>query len=341
MKRIYFPLLMLLLFSCKQEDDGNNDVEVGNARVVILNEGNYNFGNASISLYNNESKTVDNKIFQSNNSGRPIGDVVQSALQIEDRLFIIVNNSSKIEILDAGNFKSLGSIQNLNSPRYISLINNEKAYVSDLYEDKISVINPQTLSVIKTIEIKGWVEEMIVLDDKVFVCHVDSNQVWVIDALTDQVIDKINTHVQPQYIKEDLNGNLWVACTGGFNGMPSALYQIDGKTNAVLKVLEQTDSTKRIGEIDLDSKKEKIFYISPSGLYELPIVNSNLSDIPRVAANNRIFYGISVDPITDDIYVCDAIDYQQKGVVYRFDQAFQQIDVFKVGIIPGDVYFLN
>ncbi|MBL4707629.1 MAG: hypothetical protein JKY48_04220 [Flavobacteriales bacterium] len=341
MKQLLIPFLILSLSSCKSDDDGDEEVAIGDARVVILNEGNFQFGNASVSVYNEDSKTIENKVFQANNSGRPVGDVVQSALQIDDRLFIVVNNSSKIEVLDAKSFKSIGSIQNLNSPRYICLINNEKAYVSDFYEDKVYVINPQTLSIINTIETKGWVEEMVLVNNKVFACHVDSNQVWVIDTSTDQVIEKINTHIQPQYIEADVNGNVWVSCTGGFAGDPSAFYLIDGKADSVLKVLEEVNSSLSIEEFDLDRSGERIFYISSGGLYETHIDSSSLPTIAKIPANNRTFYGVSVDLTTDEIYICDAIDYQQKGVIYRYDQSFNQLDAFKVGIIPGDVYFLK
>lgn len=30
------------------------------------------------------------------------------------------------------------------------------------------------------------------------------------------------------------------------------------------------------------------------------------------------YYGLTVDPTNGDVYVADAVDYQQQGVVYRY-----------------------
>jgi len=47
------------------------------------------------------------------------------------------------------------------------------------------------------------------------------------------------------------------------------------------------------------------------------------------------FYGLEVDPVTSDIYVSDAIDFTQRGVVYRFQSNGVPIDTFQAGIVPG------
>ena len=123
MKELIYLFLVFSIFSCRTDDEQDQSVLVTDAKVLILNEGNYNFGNSSLSLYHQNENRVDNKVFQSNNSGRPIGDVVQSAVQIGNELFVVVNNSSKIEILVASNLTSITAIQQLNSPRYIAVAN--------------------------------------------------------------------------------------------------------------------------------------------------------------------------------------------------------------------------
>jgi len=40
-------------------------------------------------------------------------------------------------------------------------------------------------------------------------------------------------------------------------------------------------------------------------------------------------------PRRGDVYVADAIDYQQQGIVYRYSSEVKLIDEFYVGIIPG------
>ena len=341
MKQLFYLFFFLSIFSCRTDDEQDDPVTVADATVLILNEGNYNFGNGSLSLYNQDNKTVANKICQSNNNGRPIGDVVQSAVQVGNELFVVVNNSSKIEVLDASTLRSISSIQQLNSPRYITAANSQKAYVSDLYEDKLYVIDLSSHIVVNTIETKGWVEEMAVANDKLYLTHVDSNQVWVLDIGTDSILKKINTHEQPQFIEIDKNKNAWIACGGGLNGGKSALYQIQTSNDSILSIFESFTIEDKIGELEFNNTKNHLHYLGKDGLYEMDIRDNLLPKTPKISRFNRLFYGFSIDPLTNEIYISDAIDYQQKGVVYRYDYQGVEIDVFKVGIIPGDILFLK
>jgi len=69
-------------------------------------------------------------------------------------------------------------------------------------------------------------------------------------------------------------------------------------------------------------------------------VNSDkLPDSPFVAAKNNLLYGLGIDPKTSEIYFSDAIDYSQKGIVYRYSGQGARIDSFKTGIIPGAFCF--
>lgn len=339
--KLAVPFLLLLgLVACRPDEEVQQPVSVEHAKVLILNEGNYNFGNGSLSKYNETSKVIENKVFQANNQGRPIGDVVQSAVQIGNELFIIVNNSSKIEIVDPTTLSAIASIHQLNSPRYMVALNSSKAYVSDLYENKIYIINPSARTILGTIDTKGWIEEMTIVGKKLYAAHVDSNQVWVIDTDNDQILHKINTHEQPQFIEMDRDSNVWVSCSGGLSGGKSALYRIDHTTDSIILVLEGNASQK-FGEIEMNGSKDEIYYLGEDGLYRLNINTMTPSTTPIIAKGNRLFYGFSILPKTNEIYICDAIDYQQKGVVYRYNYTGNQIDVFKVGIIPGDVFFIE
>ena len=58
-----------------------------------------------------------------------------------------------------------------------------------------------------------------------------------------------------------------------------------------------------------------------------------------ISENNRLFYALGVNPKNGEIFVCDAIDYVQAGVVYRYDKSGQEIHSFHTGIIPGHIFF--
>ncbi|MDE7119376.1 MAG: YncE family protein, partial [Muribaculaceae bacterium] len=46
-------------------------------------------------------------------------------------------------------------------------------------------------------------------------------------------------------------------------------------------------------------------------------------------------YGLTVNPRNGEVYVADAIDYQQQGMIYRYSTAGELIDQFYAGITPG------
>lgn len=51
------------------------------------------------------------------------------------------------------------------------------------------------------------------------------------------------------------------------------------------------------------------------------------------------YYEVAVDPLTSEVYVADAIDYVQHGVVYRFTARGAAVDTIRVGITPRIVLF--
>lgn len=56
---------------------------------------------------------------------------------------------------------------------------------------------------------------------------------------------------------------------------------------------------------------------------------------PVIESRGTIYYGLTIDPDSEDIYVADAIDYTQPGKIYRYTRDGELTDEFYVGIIPG------
>ncbi|MEQ8909681.1 MAG: hypothetical protein RIC95_10845 [Vicingaceae bacterium] len=336
---LYF-CLVLMVVACKEQDEPEPLAveEVQAANVIVLNEGNFQWANASLSLYNEESRKVDNKVFQKNNNNLPLGDVVQSMVQIGDLGYFVINNSNKIRVLNLNTFRSEGAIENLNSPRYILPISAQKAYVSDLHEDKIYVVDLSSQSILKTIPTQGWTEEMVLLGDKAFVCQMDSNEVLVFDTKKDSLLQRISTYTSPQYIEVDVNQDVWVSCSGSSNSL-AALQKIDANQLQVVRTMAAQNTNESIGEIELSPQKNKLYYLTEKGMNQLSVTDSILPTQPWIASAGRNLYGLSVNPQNGEIYLCDAIDFQQEGVVYRYGENGSLIDQFQVGIIPGDVYF--
>ncbi len=84
----------------------------------------------------------------------------------------------------------------------------------------------------------------------------------------------------------------------------------------------------------MNGTKDTIYLIN-NDVWKLSITAVNFPNEPFIPQLNRLFYALGVDPINADVYVSDAIDYMQAGVVFRFANSGQAIDTFKVGIVPG------
>ena len=123
-------------------DFGNGD-EVTGKGLFITNEGNFMYGNASLSYYNPEMKHVENEVFARAN-GMKLGDVAQSMVIHKGVGWIVVNNSGVIFAIDPNTFKEIGRITGFTSPRYIHFLSDEKAYVTQIWDPRIYIVNPKT-----------------------------------------------------------------------------------------------------------------------------------------------------------------------------------------------------
>ena len=131
--------------------DAVEDFNATGAGLFITNEGNFQYGNATLSYYDPETQQVQNEVFFRAN-GMKLGDVAQSMCIHDNKGWVVVNNSHVIFAIDLNTFKEVGRITNLTSPRYIHFLSDEKAYVTQLWDNRIFIINP------KKYEITGYIQ---------------------------------------------------------------------------------------------------------------------------------------------------------------------------------------
>ena len=77
---LIYPILFILFSSCVKlnpVENINNISLNGNGLILIGNEGNFQYGNASLSSYNKNSKEIVNNLYRNINQ-EPIGDVLHS-----------------------------------------------------------------------------------------------------------------------------------------------------------------------------------------------------------------------------------------------------------------------
>ena len=120
--------------------------------LFIINEGCFQYGNATLSFYDPQNSNIENEVFLRAN-GMKLGDVAQSMTVRDGKGWIVVNNSHVIFAIDVDTFKEIGRIENLTSPRCIHFVSDEKAYVTQLWDNRIFIVDPRRYEVTGYIEV--------------------------------------------------------------------------------------------------------------------------------------------------------------------------------------------
>lgn len=312
--------------------------------LFICNEGNFQYGNATLSYYNPETKEIQNEVFSRANAMK-LGDVAQSMIIRDGIGWVVVNNSHVVFAIDINTFKEVGRITNLTSPRYIHFVSDEKAYITQIWDNRIFIVNPKRYEVIgyikdpkMTME-QGSTEQMVQYGKYLFVnCWSYNRRILKIDTETDEIVAELEVGIQPNSLVMDCNNKLWTLTDGGYKdssyGEESpAIYRIDPETMTIERKFEFPYGSDA-SEIILNGAKDKLYWINKD-IWAMDVLDEELPEEPFIDSQDTIYYGLTVCPRTGDVYIADAIDYVQQGMVYRYSKEGVLIDEFYVGIIPG------
>ena len=312
--------------------------------LFICNEGNFQYGNATLSYYNPETREVENEVFFRANAMK-LGDVAQSMTMYNNRGWVVVNNSHIIFSIDLDTFKEVGRVTGLTSPRYIHFLSDQKAYVTQIWDNRIFIINPTRYEITGYIEVpnmtmeQGSTEQMVQKGKYIYVnCWSYQNRILKIDTDTDSIVSELEVGIQPTSLVLDRNGKLWTVTDGGYEGSPygyeaPALYRIDPESMTI----EQEFKFRRgdaPSEIQINGSLDTIYWINDD-IWAMSVEAERVPVRPFLDSRGTIYYGLTVDPTNGDVYIADAIDYTQQGKIYRYSSDAELIDEFYVGIIPG------
>ena len=330
-----FYLFIVLLFSLSSCDKKKCTIPVDHfisEGVLISNEGNFQWGNASVSFYDTEKDTLIESVFQEVNQ-RPLGDVLQSISIYGDFAYLVLNNSARIEVVNKNTFELVGSITGFISPRYIHIVNNEKAYVSDLYANKIAVVDLTSFEITNYIDCTGWTEGMHQLDNEVYVLNKTDNSIYKIDVTTDVISSTLILDFEVSDFKIDSQNRLWLAGTKNDIGIVECINPHSGEINYFYNFEGESPSELYVSESGSD-----VYFLS-NGVWHINEFTDEIVSAPMILANDRLFYGLSV--YQDKVYIADAINYVQQGTVWVYDLQGALLNELKVGIIPSEFDFIN
>lgn len=337
-------LVSFLVSSC------GNDLMTGGVQyncagkgVFVCNEGNYMYGNASLTYYNPNNGEVDGQIFYNANNF-PLGDVCQSMSIIDSKGYVVVNNSGKIYVIDINTFKYQGVITGLTSPRFIMKVGDNKLYVTDLYSPEISIIDAKTLQKTSSITMPvSSTEKMVMYQGYVYVCsYSGSDKIFKIDHKKDEIVATLTVTKQPNSMVVDKNGALWVLSDGGYYGSPSgqelaSLICVNTERFAIEHVYSFPSMDMSPSSLSINATKDSLYYIN-SSVYKMSIEDA-LPTEEFVSVGEKYFYSMGVDEQTGDVYVCNAVNFVQKGEVLRYSSKGRLIDSFAADITPSGLCF--
>ncbi len=330
--------LLLLLWGCKKEKEIIEDKPENTlSGVLVGNEGNFNWGNASLSYIDPVHKKIYNSVYKQNN-GKLLGDVLQSIYIYGEDAFLVVNNSGKIIRIFLSNFKEKAVYSSFTSPRYMYIYKG-KAFVSDLYAGRIFVFGVDGKPVENgTIKVNGWTEEMDADDNLLYVAGVNANRLYVIDMENEILVDSIVTDDAPSSVKIDKDGYVWVYC-GDYQSENYVLEKINpGTKEVVTRLCMPANAGTYATKMAMNKDKDGIWFIY-NGIKHLSVYDSTYDSFAS-AAYFETPYGIGVD-FTGNVYVADAKNYTSEGEIFVFDKNRVLITTYKAGIIPGNFAFYD
>ena len=375
MKRNHLFLLLglaLVLFSCKPDQPVNPSAFSIGSGVFVLNEGNFQFANSSLTFYDIEADTVVNDLFYKVNNA-PLGDVAESMALVDGKLYIVVNNSKYIYKVDANTIVcdttkpyKMGGFY---SPREILFVAPDKAYVTDIVGTNIWIINPQEMKHTGTIAMGNTTEKMLRVGNELFVSnwsyyytdaysHDSYHTVQVVDMNNDVKVADIEVGKEPNTMVVDKNGHVWVLCEGrswdeeydaeGMSyGENPTLWEIDPMLRtAELRYefkgpYEDDDEIKGVAStLRVNPAGDQFYLIYNNEVRRFDLATLSLSETFRITPEPQgLFYNMTVEPRTGELYVADAKNYMQNGTVYRYTSDGLLLASFEAGLIPSAMLF--
>ncbi|MCX8056444.1 MAG: hypothetical protein N3F03_02395 [Ignavibacteria bacterium] len=344
--KILFTLLIasFIFYSCSKENstEPTNPVTKG---VFVINEGLYMQNNSEITFYDpSTEQTITN--FYSQKNQRIIGDNANSMYIFENKGYVAVDGSNKIEVIDLQTGQSLGIInlgQN-GSPREIFILNSSRGFVTSFNKHSVIEFNPSTLSIVREIPVGKYPEGIAYANFKLFVANSDlgnGNSISVIDLNSNSVIRTIQVGRNPRFVSLSNDGRILIGCSGDFFSATSlgGYYFVDPNT------LTKTDSiilSHHPQDFAL-TKDNLLYYINDKGIGRINLNNKNTDTvfISGMTINDMygIAYSIAYDEINQRLYVGNPKNFVQNGEVKIFDKNGNYLKKFETKINPGAIYF--
>jgi YVTN family beta-propeller protein len=322
--------------------------------LYVLNEGNMNMNKASLDYLDLTTGRYSRRLFEAYNPEvtKGLGDVGNDIQIYGSKMYIVVNNSNKVEVVDAGTVTRIKQLS-IRQCRYVVFYKGN-AYITS-NDGYVAVIDTASLTETARIKTGRNPEQMAISGNKLYVANSGGysppnyeRTVSVINLDTQQELKRIDVAINLDRLALDPYGDLYVTSRGDYYTVPSRLYVIDTHTDTVKKQFEVAASNIYIHKDLAYIYSVAWSYITHSNTISYALINvKDDTLLPKQFITDGtdkqivIPYGILVDPDTEDVYVSDALDYVSPGILYCFDKTGKKKWSVETGDIPGHFVFLK
>lgn len=377
---LFIVLLAAVFTACREDevvvpteydlirDEMNPDSKI--AGMYLVNEGNMGSNKCTLDYLDFVQGYYVRNLYAERNPHviKELGDVGNDIQIYGSRLYVVVNCSNKVEVLDARTGVRIGQV-NIPNCRYIRF-KRGYAYVSS-YVGPVQLNNPNAVRgavyKVDTLSLKAVAkctvgyqpDELEIIGDYIYVANSGGymapnydNTVSVIEIDGFKQVEKIPVGINLSRIKADGDNKLWVTSRGDYENVHSNLY-----------VLQKKESRNEMQVTDTLNVPCSNFCISGDSLYYYSTEWNNYSQsntitygiintkTKKVVSNSFITdgtekditipYGINIHPETHDIYVTDAKNYVSSGVLHCYSKDGKHKWSVRTGDIPAHMCFLK
>jgi hypothetical protein len=331
--------------------------------LYLVNEGNMYMNKASLDFVDFSTGSYRRNIYNQANPEvtKGLGDVGNDVGVYGSKLYVVINGSNKVEVLNVKTGKRIQQIDIINC-RYITFSRGKayvSAYLGQIGDPKapngiVAEIDTSSLKETKRVEVGRQPEEMAVVGNNLYIANSGGytpgnyeRTISVINLDTFKEIKRIPVAVNLHRLKADRYGDLYVTSRGDYLNVPSKLYVIDTKTDLVKKVFDVAASN-----IVIDDDLAYIYSSSFNIITGQSTVSYDMINIKDEVLLGRKFiadgtdkvikvpYGLAVHPVSKDVFVTDATDYVTPGVLYCFDSTGKKKWSIETGDIPAQFAFV-
>ncbi len=364
--KYYLSLILTLMSSLFTSCDDMHDIEkqqisqqdATTTEIYILNEGIFNSNNSTLAKYNfnkTEEPKLQRAFFQTTNK-RGLGDTANDMQRYGSKIYIVVNVSSQIEVIDFRTGKSIKRIPIFNEkdeprqPRYIDFFEN-KAYVCS-FDGTVSRIDTTTLEIEAITNVGQNPDGICITNHKIYVTNSGGlnypnydNSVSIIDINTFEEIKRIEVGINPYKIHSDSQGDVYVVTRGNYDDIGYAFHKIDSEIDELIYTFKNLQAYNFEIFEDRAYLYGHDFKTGENWLKVFDCITERIINedfIKDKKETIKTLYSISINPKNNDVYLLDAQNYLNFGDLLCFNKKGDfKFRINEVGINPNHIIFIS